>query len=80
MTTTEIAHNAEALAVAETGHTLGCFERIAEELIEAGEAETGHHDEVLPGRGHRELIDVFAQITIEDPARCGCPEPTDDDL
>jgi hypothetical protein len=50
-------------------HELGCFEEYAELLIEAGEAETGEHDEILPSgmtvvaRFHMEMTEATAECT-----------------
>jgi hypothetical protein len=68
-----INHQAEKAAVAEvTEHSYGCFEQIAEELVEAGIAQTGEFDEELTPGGRTVLVE-FLTIVVEQPSRCSCP-------
>lgn len=52
-----IRHIEEREAIAVTGHEYGCFEIFAEELVEAGQAETGAMDELLDDG--REVIEHY---------------------
>ncbi len=77
-----IDHNAEKAAIAAaTEHTYGCFEQVAEELVEAGIAETGEYDEVLPTRGFRDVLTEWLMVVTEERERCSCHvnAPADDD-
>jgi hypothetical protein len=68
-----INHQDEKQAVAEaTEHTYGCFEQVAEELVEAGVAETGEYDELLESCGFRTVLVEFIRIVTEEPERCSC--------
>lgn len=66
-----IDHEAEALEA--QPHELGCFETYAEELIEAGVAETGEHDEFL--RNGQTVIARFHMEMVEGTAACNCQAP-----
>jgi hypothetical protein len=68
MTTTEIRHNAEAQQAEAHGHELGCFELLAEEILEelAGRGvayETGAFGEQIDGLTVLERI--VQRITAE---------------
>jgi hypothetical protein len=68
--TAAIDHTAEALEA--LPHELGCFEIYAEELVEAGIAITGAHDEIIGGmtvaaRFHMEMVERAAECTCQGP-------------
>lgn len=73
MTQAGIDHQTEAAEA--HPHELGCFETYAEELVEAGAAQTGHYDEVMPDG--MTVIGWFHTTMEETPARCTCQGPHD---
>lgn len=77
MTMTEIDHQTEAAEAAP--HEMGCWEVYAEEVIEAGNAQTGTYDEIL-SNGMR-LVDSFHYGLLEGlvPCRCQVTHRVDDE-
>ncbi len=50
-------------------HDLGCFETYAEELVEAGIAQTGDYTEIIGGMM---VINRFHQDMVTGTATCNC--------
>jgi hypothetical protein len=73
MTMTGIDHRIEALEA--LPHELGCFEAFAEELVEAGVAQAGEHDEIL--RGGMTVMARFHRDMVEGASECACQGPHD---
>lgn len=69
-TVAEMAEIRNIEADAAAPHELGCFEIYAEELVEAGTATTGEHDEIIGGmtvaaRFHMEMVEGTAECRCQ---------------
>jgi hypothetical protein len=69
-----INHQTEAMQAENHGHELGCFEQIAEEIIEDAEAagltyQTGAFGEVI---GEATVLEQIIQRLIAGKAECRC--------
>jgi hypothetical protein len=74
MTTTTINQETEASQAENHGHELGCFERIAEEILEDAEAagiayETGAFGEEISGMT---VLEQIIERLVSGKAECGC--------
>lgn len=74
-TVTQMATTRQIEADAALPHELGCFETYAELAVEAGTADTGDHDEILPDG--RTLMAHFHTDLAANPGLCDCQGPHD---
>ena len=71
--TTTINHQSEEAQASQHGHQLGCFETIAEELLEGLTTtyQTGAFSEEIDGLT---VLERIILALIENPDRCQCEE------